>query len=42
MKKWMKPSTTTLQVSAMKANNLTVESALYASGGHRGELTRTR
>jgi hypothetical protein len=41
-RRWGKPEATKLNVKELNEKNLTVESALYASSGHRGELTRTR
>lgn len=33
------PEITTLSVKSMESNDLSIESSLYASGGHHGELT---
>ncbi|HHU6750551.1 TPA: hypothetical protein ACUI23_001240 [Staphylococcus pseudintermedius] len=38
MKQWKKPKISKLEVKSIKTKGLTVESSLYASGAHRGEL----
>ncbi|MFJ7408266.1 hypothetical protein, partial [Lysinibacillus sp. NPDC097868] len=40
MKKWISPKMDALQITKFDNKILSIESALYASGGHRGELTR--
>lgn len=37
LKVWKKPEIKTLEIKKFEKNNLTVESALYASGGHHGQ-----
>ncbi|MET1967912.1 hypothetical protein ABXL94_14340 [Enterococcus gallinarum] len=36
---WINPVITTLSVQEMNSKVLSVESSLYASNGHHGELT---
>lgn len=36
---WTKPEAKTLEVKQLDTKKLSVESALYASGAHKGQLT---
>ncbi|WP_453993369.1 hypothetical protein [Bacillus nitroreducens] len=40
MKKWISPKMDALSITKFDNKILSIESALYASSGHRGELTR--
>ncbi|WP_453993371.1 hypothetical protein [Bacillus nitroreducens] len=40
MKKWISPQINILSIKKFDNRMLSIESSLYASSGHRGELTR--
>ncbi|MDA3652794.1 MULTISPECIES: hypothetical protein [Bacillus cereus group] len=40
MKKWINPKMDSLSITKFDNKIMSIESSLYASSGHRGELTR--